>query len=191
MHFTGYIPRQIPHMQNRPRLRRAMGIARGKIRAGHGRRRRRRLQGVDTYLTMLEALPQPEFKSMIVTGPLLAEDLYDQLAAGPASSRCESSNSTERWKRPSCRRLRGFHGRLQHHVRNHLRRRPSLIIPRSTPVKSSSSEPGIFAARGLLEYIPWETVDRPGRHARTHPSAACSNTLDYQEQLGKFPHDRL
>jgi len=36
--------------------------------------------------------------------------------------------------------------------------RPSLIIPRSNPREEQLIRARLFAARGLLEYIPWETV---------------------------------
>jgi predicted glycosyltransferase len=60
-----------------------------------------------------------------------------------------------------------------------------LIIPRSDPREEQLIRARIFADKGLLEYIPWETVDADGMHEKIR--LLLKNTLDYEEQLRKFP----
>ncbi len=63
--------------------------------------------------------------------------------------------------------------------------RPSLIIPRSVPREEQIIRARLFAARGLLEFIPWETVE-PG------PMLECILKLlraapAYEAALASFP----
>jgi predicted glycosyltransferase len=187
IHFTGYIPRQIPRVQNRPRLRRSMGIPPGEkfvlVTAGGGGDG---YKVIDTYLTMLETLPRPEFKSMIVTGPLLAEDLYDQLAVRARKLKVRIVKFYRKMEKAilsaDCVVSMGGYNTLCEII---CAARPSLIVPRSYPREEQLIRARIFAAKGLLEYIPWETVDADGMHKKIR--LLLENTLDYEEQLRKFP----
>jgi len=161
VHFTGYIPRQIPRIQHRPRLRRGMSIAPGEkfvlVTAGGGGDGHK---VVDTYLTMLETLPHPPFKSMIVTGPMLAEDLYDQLAARARKLKVRICKFYRKMEKAilaaDCVVSMGGYNTMCEIVGA---ARPSLIIPRSNPREEQLIRARLFADRGLLEYIPWETVE--------------------------------
>jgi predicted glycosyltransferase len=160
MHFTGYIPRQIPRFQHRPRLRRDMNIAPGEkfvlVTAGGGGDG---YKVVDTYLTMLETLPHPPFKSMIVTGPMLAENLYDQLAARARKLKVRICKFYRKMEKAilsaDCVVSMGGYNTMCEIV---CAARPSLIIPRSVPREEQLIRARLFAERGLLEFIPWETV---------------------------------
>ena len=160
MHFTGYIPRQIPSARHRPRIRRSMGVAPGEkfvlVTAGGGGDGHK---VVDTYLTMLENLPAPRFRSMIVTGPMLAEDVYDELAARARKLRVRICKFYRKMEKAilaaDCVVSMGGYNTMCEIVGA---ARPSLIIPRSNPREEQLIRARIFAARGLLEYIPWETV---------------------------------
>jgi predicted glycosyltransferase len=160
MHFTGYIPRQIPRFQHRPRLRRGMNIAPDEkfvlVTAGGGGDG---YKVVDTYLTMLETLSHPPFKSMIVTGPMLAENLYDQLAARARKLKVRICKFYRKMEKAilaaDCVVSMGGYNTMCEIV---CAARPSLIIPRSNPREEQLIRARLFAARGLLEYIPWETV---------------------------------
>jgi predicted glycosyltransferase len=161
MHFTGYIPRQIPRIQHRPRLRRGMNIATSEkfvlVTAGGGGDG---YKVVDTYLTMLETLPHPPFKSMIVTGPMLAENLYDQLATRARKLKVRICKFYRKMEKAilaaDCIVSMGGYNTMCEIV---CAARPSLIIPRSTPREEQLIRARLFAERGLLEYIPWETVE--------------------------------
>ena len=187
IHFTGYIPRQIPRMQNRPRLRRSMGIPPGKkfvlVTAGGGGDG---YKVIDTYLTMLETLPHPEFKSIIVTGPLLAEDLFDQLAVRARKLKVRIIKFYRKMEKAilaaDCVVSMGGYNTLCEVI---CAARPSLIIPRSNPREEQLIRARIFADKGLLEYIPWETVDADGMRRKI--LLLLENTLDYEAQLHKFP----
>ncbi len=161
MLFTGYIPRQIPRAQHRPRIRRAMGVAPGEkfvlVTAGGGGDG---YKVVDAYLTMLETLPRRPFRSMIVTGPLLAEESYDELAARARKLKvriCKFYRKMEKaiLAADAVVSMGGYNTMCEIVGAA----RPSLIIPRSVPREEQLIRARLFAARGLLEYIPWETVE--------------------------------
>ncbi len=187
VHFTGYIPRQIPRSQNRPRLRRSMGITpREKfvlVTTGGGGDGYKVL---DTYLTMLETLPRPEFKSMIITGPLLGEDLYDQLADRARRLKVRIVKFYLKMEKAilaaDCVVSMGGYNTMCEIVSAS---RPSLIVPRSTPREEQLIRARIFAAGGLLEYIPWETVDADGMHNKIR--LLLENASRYEERLKVFP----
>jgi len=187
MHFTGYIPRQIPRAQHRPRIRRGMSIAPGEkfvlVTAGGGGDGHK---VVDTYLTMLETLPHPPFKTMIVTGPMLAENLYDQLAARARKLKVRICKFYRKMEKAilaaDCVVSMGGYNTMCEIVGA---ARPSLIIPRSVPREEQLIRARLFAARGLLEYIPWETVEPA-------PMLACIEKLlhepaSYEAALAGFP----
>lgn len=187
MHFTGYIPRQIPRPGNRPRLRRSMGISPGEkfvlVTSGGGGDGYR---VADTYLTMLEALPHPEFKSMIVTGPLLAEELYDQLAARAHKLKVRIVKFYRKMEKAilaaDCVVSMGGYNTMCEII---CAARPSLVIPRSTPRQEQLIRARIFAARGLLEYIPWEEITAPEMLAKIR--LLLSHPGRYEKPLGDFP----
>jgi predicted glycosyltransferase len=187
VHFTGYIPRQIPRMRNRPRIRRGMGIAADEkfvlVTTGGGGDGYKVL---DTYLTMLEGLPQPEFKSMIITGPLLAEDLYEQLAIRAHKLKVRITKFYRKMEKAilaaDCVVSMGGYNTMCEII---CAARPSLIIPRSTPREEQLIRARIFADQGLLEYIPWETID--AETMRTQINALLGSTAHYEKNLRAFP----
>jgi predicted glycosyltransferase len=187
VHFTGYIPRQIPRIQHRPRIRRGMGIASGEkfvlVTAGGGGDGHK---VVDTYLTMLENLPHKPFRSMIVTGPMLAEELYDELAARARKLKVRICKFYRKMEKAilaaDCVVSMGGYNTMCEIVGA---ARPSLIIPRSHPRREQLIRAGIFAGEGLLEYIPWETVEPA-------PMFECIEKMlhdpaPYQAALARFP----
>jgi len=161
MHFTGYIPRQIPRAQHRPRIRRSMGVAPDEklvlVTAGGGGDGHK---VVDTYLTMLETLPHPKFRSMIVTGPMLAEEIYDELAGRARKLKVRICKFYRKMEKAilaaDCVVSMGGYNTMCEIVGA---ARPSLIIPRSVPREEQLIRARLFAGMGLLEYIPWETVE--------------------------------
>ncbi len=187
MHFTGYIPRQIPRAQHRPRIRRSMSVAPDDtfvlVTAGGGGDGRK---VVDTYLTMLETLPHPKLKSMIVTGPMLAEDAYDELAARARRLKVRICKFYRKMEKAilaaDCVVSMGGYNTMCEIVGA---ARPSLIIPRSVPREEQIIRARLFAARGLLEFIPWETVEPA-------PMLECIRKLlrdapAYEAALASFP----
>ena len=187
MHFTGYIPRQIPRMRHRPRIRRGMGIAPDEkfvlVTTGGGGDG---YKVVDTYLTMLETLPRQPFKSMIVTGPMLAEDLYDQFAARARKLKVRICKFYRKMEKAilaaDCVVSMGGYNTMCEIV---CAARPSLIVPRSTPREEQLIRARIFAEKGLLEYIPWETVEAGPMRDRIETLLA--DTATYEEALQAFP----
>ncbi|MBU4525050.1 MAG: glycosyltransferase [Proteobacteria bacterium] len=187
IHFTGYIPRQIPRIQHRPRLRRGMNIAPGEkfvlVTAGGGGDG---YKVVDSYLTMLETLPHPPFKSMIVTGPMLAENLYDQLAARARKLKVRICKFYRKMEKAilaaDCVVSMGGYNTMCEIVGA---ARPSLIIPRSVPREEQLIRARLFAARGLLEYIPWETVEPAPMLA--HIEKLLHEPAPYEAALAGFP----
>lgn len=187
VHFTGYIPRQIPRIQNRPRLRRSMGIEPEEkfvlVTTGGGGDG---YKVVDTYLTMLEALPHQEFRSMLITGPLLAEDLYDQLAARAHKLKVRIVKFYRKMEKAilaaDCVVSMGGYNTMCEII---CAARPSLVIPRSTPREEQLIRARIFQDKGLLQYIPWEEVDADSMHGKIR--LLLDNAPQYAARLREFP----
>lgn len=187
MRFTGYIPRQIPRMQHRPRIRRSMSIAPEDtfvlVTAGGGGDGHK---VVDTYLTMLETLPHPDLKTMIVTGPLLSEDVYDELAARARRLKVRICKFHRKMEKAilaaDCVVSMGGYNTMCEIVGA---ARPSLIIPRSVPREEQIIRARLFAERGLLEYIPWETVEPAPMLERIE--ALLRDRNRYETALSSFP----
>lgn len=185
--FTGYIPRQIPRLRNRPRLRRSMGVEPKEkfvlVTAGGGGDGYKVL---DTYLSMLETLPHPEFKSMIVTGPLLAEDLYDQLAARAHKLKVRIVKFYRKMEKAilaaDCVVSMGGYNTMCEII---CAARPSLVVPRSTPREEQQIRAKLFAAKGLLEYLPWEEVTPDDMYGKIR--LLLDNGSRYEELLRNFP----
>ncbi len=122
---------------------------------------------------MLENLPEPQFKSMIVTGPLLAEELYDQLAIRAHKLKVRIVKFYRKMEKAilaaDCVVSMGGYNTICEVI---CAGRPSLVVPRSTPREEQLIRARIFAARGLLEY---HSLGRgyPGDHARQDPPPAC------------------
>jgi predicted glycosyltransferase len=187
VHFTGYIPRQIPRIGNRPRLRRSMGIGPGEkfvlVTTGGGGDG---YQVLDTFLAMLESLPDPQFKSMIVTGPLLAEELYDQLAARAHKLKVRIVKFYRKMEKAilaaDCVVSMGGYNTMCEII---CAGRPSLVVPRSTPREEQLIRARTFADRGLLEYIPWEGVSPTGMHDKIRHLLV--DAARYETALNQFP----
>jgi len=187
IHFTGYIPRHIPRIQNRPRLRRSMGIEPDEkfvlVTTGGGGDG---YQVLDTYLTMLETLPHLQLRSMIITGPLLAENLYDRLAARAHKLKVRIVKFYRKMEKAilaaDCVVTMGGYNTMCEII---CAARPSLVIPRSIPREEQLIRARIFAAKGLLEYIPWEEVDADGMHRKIR--RLLENAPQYETLLREFP----
>ncbi len=187
MHFTGYIPRHFPSRRSRPRIRLSMGIAPEEkfvlLTTGGGG------DGgkvIDTYLRMLESRAEPELRSMIITGPFMAEEEYDELAARARQVKariCKFYRKIEKaLLAADCVVSMGGYNTCCEII---CAARPSLVIPRSIPREEQLIRARIFAGRGLLEYIPWEEVDPEGIREKVHRLLASGE--EYEERLRAFP----
>jgi len=185
--FTGYIPRQIPLKRHRARIRRGMNVAPTDsfvlVTAGGGGDG---YKVVDTYLTMLETLPHRKLKTMIVTGPLMTEEHYDQLAARARKLKVRICKFYRKMEKAilaaDCVVSMGGYNTMCEIV---CAGRPSLIVPRSTPREEQLIRARLFAARGLLEYIPWETVEPAPMLERIE--TLLDGAPRYEEALKDFP----
>lgn len=186
-HFTGYIPRQIPQPRHRQRIRRSMGITNSEqlvlVTTGGGGDG---FKIIDTYLTMLETLPHRNFRSMIVTGPLLSKELYDQLAIRAARLKVRIvkfyRNMEKAILAADCVVSMGGYNTMCEII---CAARPSLIIPRSIPREEQLIRAQLFAAQGLLEYIPCEGLEAETMYARIH--TLLDNSARYEQALRAFP----
>lgn len=186
IHFTGYIPRQIPQFRNRPGIRRELGLCNGEkfvlVTAGGGGDG---FKVIDTYLSMLEARPDCGFKSMIVTGPMLNVKLYDKLAARARRLKIRIVKFHRKIEKimlaSDCVVSMGGYNTMCELISA---ARPMLIIPRSVPRKEQLMRAQIFAARGLLEYIPQETVTV--ENMRDKLVHLLKNGSQYEQRLAKF-----
>lgn len=185
--FTGYIPRQIPPPRRRVAIRRRLGLCAEEpfvlVTTGGGG------DGynlIDTYLTMLESLPKPGFKSMIVTGPLMARELYDQLAVRAQQLKVRISKFYRNMEKvilaADCVVSMGGYNTMCEIV---CAARPALIIPRSIPRQEQLIRARLFAERGLIEYLPLESIDPGTMHARILELLA--NAPRYETALRAFP----
>lgn len=187
MHFTGYIPRQIPNIRSRPRIRRSMGVGPEErfvlVTAGGGGDG---YKVVDTYLAMLESRPEAKLRSMIVTGPMLAEELYDSLAARARALKVRICKFYRKMERAilaaDCVVSMGGYNTMCEIVGA---ARPALIIPRSNPREEQLIRARIFADKGLVSFIPLETVQpAPMLDSIEH---LLANGPAYENALRQFP----
>ena len=187
IHFTGYIPRQIPRLKNRPGIRRELGLCNGEkfvlVTAGGGGDG---FKVIDTYLSMLETRPDCGFRSMIVTGPMLDVQLYDQLASRARRLKIRIVKFHRKIEKvmlaSDCVVSMGGYNTMCELI---CAARPMLIIPRSVPREEQLMRAQIFAARGLLEYIPRETVTVEEMHDKL--SHLLENGSQYEQRLADFP----
>jgi len=187
IHFTGYIPRHIPRLRNRPALRRALGLCPVDklvlVTTGGGGDG---YKVIDTYLSMLETHSDCDFKSIVVTGPMLCEKLYDQLASRARKLKIRIFKFHRKMEKiilaADCVVSMGGYNTMCEIVSA---ARPMLIIPRSTPREEQLMRARIFAARGLLEYIPWETVTVS--EMRDKLGFMLENGRQYEQRLSDFP----
>lgn len=187
IHFTGYIPRHMPRIQNRPAIRRQLGIQPEEklvlVTTGGGGDG---FKVIDTYLSMLENHRAPDVKSMIISGPMLSEDLYDQLASRARRLKVRMVKFHRKIEKvilaADCVISMGGYNTMCEIISA---ARPALIIPRCTPREEQLMRARIFAARGLLEYIPWETVN--AAEMRDKLEFILGHTAQYTELLNEFP----
>jgi predicted glycosyltransferase len=187
IHFTGYIPRHIPRLRNRQALRREFGLCPSDklvlVTTGGGGDG---YKVIDTYLSMLETQSGCDFKSMIVTGPMLCEKLYDQLASRARKLKIRIFKFHRKMEKiilaADCVISMGGYNTMCEIISA---ARPMLIIPRSIPREEQLMRARIFAARGLLEYIPWETVTVP--EMRDKLGHMLQNGIRYEQKLSTFP----
>jgi len=187
VYFTGYFPWKIPSVQGCQCLRRSIGHTGGKkfvlVTAGGGGDG---YKIFDTYLTMLESKPHCVFKSMIITGPLLADDLYNHLAIRARKLKMRIVKFYRKMEKAilaaDCVVSMGGYNTMCEIISAV---RPSLIIPRSTPRGDQLIRARLFAAQGFSEFIPWETVN--ARSMREKINLLLAQALEYEAQLRKFP----
>jgi len=185
IHFTGYIPRKMVAPEKRPSLRRAMHIDAGEklvvVTAGGGGDG---YKVIDTYLAMLEK-GGVGFTSMIVTGPLLGEAHYDRLAERARKLKvriCKFHRKMEKViSAADCVVSMGGYNTMCEIVSA---RRPSLILPRSTPRQEQAIRARLFAERGLLEYLPWEEISAEGMRGKIE--FLLDHGTVYQQRLETF-----
>ncbi len=187
MHFTGYIPRQVPRKRNRPAIRRRMGLGAEDrfvlVTTGGGGDG---YKVIDTYLSMVESHPRPYFKTMIVTGPMLSEDLFDSLASRARKLRVRIVKFHRKMEKlilaADCVVSMGGYNTMCEII---CAARPALVIPRSRPRQEQLMRARIFANRGLLEFIPWETVGIV--EMREKVEAILEDPSRYERPLLDFP----
>ncbi len=187
VHFTGYIPRQIPRLRNRPGIRRELGLCSGEkfvlVTAGGGGDG---FKVIDTYLSMIEGGQDCGFRSMIVTGPMLNVDLYDELAARARRLKIRIVKFHRKIEKimlaSDCVVSMGGYNTMCELV---CAARPMLIVPRSVPREEQLMRAQIFAARGLLEFIPRETVTAGEMHGKL--MNLLKNASQYERRLAEFP----
>lgn len=187
IHFTGYIPRAVPRLRNRPAIRRQMGLVNGEkfvlVTTGGGGDG---YKVIDTYLSMLEDGPCLDIKSMIVTGPMLSAELFDQLAARARKLKIRIVKFHRKMEKvilaADCVVSMGGYNTMCEII---CAARPALIIPRSKPRTEQIMRSRIFARRGMLEYIPWETVNCA--EMREKLQTILENPARYTQCMNDFP----
>jgi predicted glycosyltransferase len=160
IHFTGYIPRNIPDITAVKQARREQGINSGEklvvVTTGGGG------DGyamMDVFLSMLESEPQPlPFRSVLITGPFMPME--------------ERKEIFERAKHLGVRTYRFYRWMEKIQAAADLvvsmggyntvcevlsQKTISLIIPRETPRKEQLIRAQVFHRNNLVDYIPWHS----------------------------------
>ena len=161
--FTGYIPRFVPQPSQANRIRRGYGVRPDEklilLTTGGGGDG---FEILDSYLTMLEQTPEVPFKTVLVAGPFLHNEKYAEIATRAKDCRVRF-----------CRFVKGMEkvmaaadlvvgmGGYNTICEILSLKKPSLIIPRSTPRQEQEIRARAMGKRGLLEYLPWKELS-PG-----------------------------
>ncbi len=187
VYFTGYIPRPIPRVKNRTRIRKSLGLDDQTpfvlVTIGGGGDG---YKVIDTFLSMMEQPTKPAIRAMIVTGPLLSEELYDAIALRAKALRIRVAKFYRKMERlilaSDCVISMGGYNTICEII---CAGRPSLILPRCTPREEQLIRARIFANQGLLEYIPWDKLEPMTLRNALIPILA--NPQPYTQALNQFP----
>ena len=158
--FTGYIPRYVPRPSHAARIRRSYKVSPDEklvlLTIGGGGDG---FDILDAYLTMLENAGKAPFKTVLVAGPFLHNEKYMEIAqrAKECGVRfCRFLKGME--KVMSAADLVVSMGGYNTICEILSLRKPSLIIPRSTPRQEQEIRAQVMHRKGLLEYIPWKEL---------------------------------
>lgn len=187
VYFTGYIPRKMPLSKRRSTLRKQLHITEDKpfvlVTTGGGGDG---YKVIDTYLTMMERHPKQPHQTMIVAGPLLAEDMYDKLAVRARKLKLQIVKFHRKMEKlmvaADCVIAMGGYNTSCELISS---ARPALIIPRSTPRQEQIIRARIFADKGLIEFIPWEDIS-PENMAQGL-AKLLKKAGKYEKRLRSFP----
>jgi predicted glycosyltransferase len=188
MRFTGYIPRRVPSREAVCSIRKKHGLRPGEklvvVTTGGGGDGYRVL---DTYLGMLEGLApgQPDFKSVLITGPFLPraqkEEIFqrarrmgvrcwqfyrrmEEIIAGADLVICMGGYNT------ACEIL--SLGTV------------SLIVPRETPRREQLIRAEVLKRQQLVDYIPWYDCTPAQLGAKV--AALLAHPDPYQAAMARF-----
>ena len=186
MLFTGYIPRKVPGKKAVLQLRKEQGLANGEklvvVTTGGGGDG---FAVLDTYLKMLESQSPVPFKSILLTGPFMAERETEQVY--------------ERARRLGVRTYRFYRwmekllaaadlvvtmGGYNTICEILTLKTPSLIIPRETPRTEQLIRAQVLRDHDLADYIPWHSCTPDLLHDRV--VAMLEHPEPYREAMARF-----
>jgi len=177
-HFTGYIPRKRPKRVGNGRKKEKLVV----VTIGGGG------DGypvLDNYLTMLENNGSVDFKTLMVTGPFLAEDKLDSLAQRARKLGVRFTAFVKSLEKKIAQAdlviSMGGYNTLCEILSQ---KKVALIIPRDTPREEQLIRARVFAERGLVDYIQWDRLSPEAMRAKV--DAMLEDPWPYQNAMQNF-----
>lgn len=187
VHFTGYIPRDIPAANTVRQTRKEQGVCENEklvlVTAGGGH------DGyalMDAYLAMLESEKgSVPFKSVIITGPFMPVEQRRKIFER-ARRLGVRTYRFYRWmeKIESAADLVVGMGGYNTVCEVLSQKTVSLLIPRENPRKEQLIRARVFKQNNLVDYIPWHACTPRCMHQKIF--ALLENPQPYREAISRF-----
>ncbi|MEW6673238.1 MAG: glycosyltransferase [Thermodesulfobacteriota bacterium] len=187
IHFTGYIPREVPEQKKVKKIRKQHGLKDGEkllvVTTGGGGDG---FPVMDTYLSMLESLPSPlPFKSVLITGPFMPrgdrQKLFDR-----AKKLGVRIYRFYRWMEEiqAAADLVVSMGGYNTVCEILTPGIPSLLVPRENPRKEQLIRAEVLHSKNLVDYIPWHACTPEAMRQKIF--TILENPTIYQDAISRF-----
>ena len=180
MVFTGYIPRDLPRGGKMAEMRQEESLTQKErlvlVTTGGG------ADGyplMDAYLSMLEKLEKPEFRSILVSGPFMPKPMREDIRSRAAKVKARFHHFSR-----SMEALIGLAdvvvsmGGYNTICEILSLGKPSLVVPREEPRLEQRIRAEVFKRHGLIDYLPWselspEALERKVASLIANPGNCC------------------
>jgi len=191
MVFTGYIPRLIPKKQAMASIRKEERIAAGEklvlVTTGGGG------DGyplMDAYLTMVEGMSDPGFRTIMISGPFMPRPERELIARRAAKLGIKFYHFYRRMEQllgiaDVAVTMGGYNTTCEILSQG----KPSLVAPREAPRLEQRIRAEVLGGKKLIEFLPWG--DMNPLTLREKLMVLLENPEPYQQAMRQFPFTGL
>lgn len=189
--FTGYIPREYPHIQNPQSEKREKLVVVTTGGGGDG------YPVLDTYLKMLESCGSVPFRTLMIAGPFLTHDKLDELAARARKVKVRIVPFIKNIeKKLALADLVVSMGGYNTVCEILSYRRPSLLVPRDNPREEQLIRARVLKKQGVIDFIKWDDLGPELMREKIFglledPSEMISSIGEFHMRGLKVMHQRL